>query len=68
MIVVYYRRVILSDICIIELEGAIIMSQKETTNIIKLKKGFSSDDILQFLTYIETHTPSEEEAKNAIKK
>lgn len=46
------------------------MTQKETTNIIiKLKeKGFSAEEILEILTFIETHSPSEDEAKEALKK
>jgi len=35
--------------------------------IIRLKeKGWSGDDIIAFLAFIETHNPSEEEAKKAI--
>ena len=42
--------------------------QKRTTNIIiKLKeKGWSADEIIAFLAYIETHSPSEDEAKRAL--
>ncbi|MBO6148575.1 MAG: hypothetical protein J6O55_04460 [Lachnospiraceae bacterium] len=44
------------------------MAQKETTNIIiKLKeKGWTADEIIQFLTFIETHIPSEDEARKAL--
>ena len=40
------------------------MTQKETTNIIlKLKeKGWNDTEITEFLVYIETHFPTEEEA------
>ncbi len=46
------------------------MPQKETTNaIIKLKEmGHSDREIISFLTFIETHIPSEEEAKEAIER
>ena len=46
------------------------MTQKKATNIIiKLKeKGWSSDEILAFIAFIETHTPSEDEARKAIEK
>lgn len=46
------------------------MTQKKTTNIIiKLKEmGVSAEEILEFLTFIETHNPSEEEAKASLMK
>lgn len=46
------------------------MTQKETTNIIiKLKEmGHTDKEIISFLTFIETHSPSEEEAKQAADK
>lgn len=45
------------------------MIRRETTNIIiKLKeKGWTGDEIVAFLAFIETHNPSEEEAQSAIK-
>ena len=46
------------------------MTQKETLNIIiKLReKGWSSDDIIAFLGFIETHNPTEEEIRKATEK
>ena len=46
------------------------MTKNETTNlIIKLKeKGFGAEEILEVITFIETHEPSEEEAKAALRK
>lgn len=45
------------------------MTQKETTNtIIKLlEKGWSYQEVIEFLGFIETHNPSEEEFNNAVK-
>ncbi len=44
--------------------------QMETTNIIiKLSEmGHNNDEIVEFLGFIETHTPSEEEVKEATRK
>lgn len=44
------------------------MTQKGTTNIIiQLKeKGWTGDEIVAFLGFIETHNPSEEELKKAL--
>ena len=46
------------------------MTQKETTNIIiKLKAmGVPDHEILEFLTFIETHNPSEDEARETLSK
>ena len=41
--------------------------QKTTNTIIRLKKmGLTGDEIIEFLAFAETHTPSEEEAMEAI--
>ena len=49
-------------------KGVSIMTQKGTTNIIiQLKgKGWTGDEIVAFLGFIETHNPSEEELKKAL--
>ncbi|MCM1156066.1 MAG: hypothetical protein NC314_10970 [Roseburia sp.] len=45
------------------------MAAKEATNIIiKLtKEGWDSDKINEFIVFIETHNPSEDEAMDIIK-
>ena len=44
------------------------MTQKETTNVIikLIEKGWSYQEIIEFIAFISTHNPSEEEAKKAI--
>ena len=46
------------------------MTGKETTNIIiKLAEmGYNNKEINELLVFIETHNPSEEEAKAAVEK
>lgn len=46
------------------------MTSKEATNIIiKLtKEGWDANKINEFIVFIETHNPSEDEAMNIIKK
>ena len=43
------------------------MPQKETSNVIigLRKKGWSDTEINDFLLYVETHTPTEEEARES---
>ena len=64
-LIVYF----LSGVChaIIQKKEVYIMPQKETTNIIiQLKeKGWTGDEIVAFLGFIETHNTSEEELKRA---
>ena len=45
------------------------MTSKETTNIIlKLtQEGWDANKINEFIVFIETHKPSEDEAKNILK-
>ncbi len=44
------------------------MTQKESTNIIikLLEKGWSYKDVVEFIAFVSTHNPSEDEVKKAI--
>lgn len=52
------------------LKGGGFMTAKEATNIIiKLtEEGWDAKKINEFIVFIETHSPSEEEAMNVLKK
>ncbi len=48
---------------------AVYMTQKESTNVIirLLEKGWSYKEIVEFIAFIPTHDPSEDEVKKLFK-